>query len=116
MSRQDPGAAAGAAEEAARLLNAGGRRLDAGRALLTAGLAHLATPGGRSRARENLRAAAEVFDACGARALKARTERELRRLGVRVRAAARPRPRAARRPGSGCRRGSWRWRCWSPRG
>ncbi|XVQ83091.1 helix-turn-helix transcriptional regulator [Microbispora siamensis] len=84
LSRQDPGAAAEAAEEAARLLTVGERRLDAGRALLTAGLAHLAAPGGRSRAREHLRAAAEVFDACGARALKARTERELRRLGVRV--------------------------------
>ncbi|MFG1861754.1 helix-turn-helix transcriptional regulator [Microbispora bryophytorum] len=84
LSRRDPSSAAAAAEEAARLLGAGERRLDAGRALLTAGLAHLGTPGGRSRARENLRAAAEVFDACGARGLKARTERELRRLGVRV--------------------------------
>ncbi|GIH46763.1 Tetratricopeptide repeat-containing protein [Microbispora rosea] len=84
LARQDPSAAAQAAEEAARLLAAGERRLDAGRALLTAGLAHLGVPGGRSRARENLRAAAEVFDSCGARALKARTERELRRLGVRV--------------------------------
>lgn len=84
LSRHDPSAAAGAAEEAARALAAGERRLDAGRALLTAGLAHLGAPGGRSRARENLRAAAEVFDSCGARALKARTERELRRLGVRV--------------------------------
>ncbi|MFG1821519.1 AAA family ATPase [Microbispora bryophytorum] len=84
LSRRDPSSAAAAAEEAARLLGAGERRLDAGRALLTAGLAHIGTPGGRSRARENLRAAAEVFDACGARGLKARTERELRRLGVRV--------------------------------
>ncbi len=84
LSREDPSAAAAAAEEAARALAAGERRLDAGRALLTAGLAHLGAPGGRSRARENLRAAAEIFDSCGARALKARTERELRRLGVRV--------------------------------
>ncbi|MGI5156414.1 helix-turn-helix transcriptional regulator [Microbispora sp. CA-102843] len=84
LCRRDPHAAAEAAEEAARLLAAGERRLDAGRALFTAGLARLGTPGGRSRAREHLRAAAEVFDACGARALKARTERELRRLGVRV--------------------------------
>ncbi|WP_432923133.1 ATP-binding protein [Microbispora sp. CA-135349] len=84
LSRQDPCAAAVAAEEAARLLHAGGRRLDAGRALLTAGLACLGTPDGRGRARESLRAAAEIFDSCGARTLKARTERELRRLGVRV--------------------------------
>ncbi|MBX6382777.1 MAG: AAA family ATPase [Microbispora sp.] len=84
LSRQDPCAAATAAEEAARLLRAGERRLDAGRALLAAGLAYLGTPGGRSSARERLRAAAEIFDTCGAHALKARTERELRRLGVRV--------------------------------
>ncbi|GGO26823.1 hypothetical protein GCM10010116_53860 [Microbispora rosea subsp. aerata] len=84
LALHDPDAAAAAAEEAARLLNAGEQRLDAGRALLTAGLARLGTPGGRRRAREHLRAAAEIFDSCGARALKARTERELRRLGVRV--------------------------------
>lgn len=84
LSRRDPGAAAAAAEEAAAQLGTGERRLDAGRALLTAGLARLGTPDGRARAREHLRAAAEIFDSCGARALKARTERELRRLGVRV--------------------------------
>ncbi|WP_169950134.1 LuxR family transcriptional regulator [Microbispora sp. H11081] len=84
LSGEDPVAAAAAAEEAAGQLRVGERRLDSGRALLTAGQARLRTPGGRARAREHLRAAAEIFDSCGARALKARTERELRRLGVRV--------------------------------
>ncbi len=80
---RDPAAAAGAADEAADRLTAAERRLDAGRALLTAGLAHL-DAGERGRARERLKAAADVFDTCGARNLKAQTDRELRRLGVRV--------------------------------
>jgi DNA-binding CsgD family transcriptional regulator/tetratricopeptide (TPR) repeat protein len=80
---KDPAAAAAAAQEAARLLSEGQRDLDAGRALLTAGLAHLEA-GDRGAARDSLRSAASAFDACGARALKAQTDRELRRLGVRV--------------------------------
>ncbi|MFD0735127.1 helix-turn-helix transcriptional regulator [Planotetraspora mira] len=84
---KDPAAAAAAAEEAARLLSEGQRDLDAGRALLTAGLAHMEA-GDKSAARDSLRSAASAFDACGARGLKAQTDRELRRLGVRVSGAA----------------------------
>mgnify|MGYP001367555060 CR=1 FL=1 len=79
----DPAGAAARAAEAARLLRAAGRRLDAGRAELAAGLAHRAA-GDRDPARERLRAAAELFEACGARGLLAQTAREQRRLGVRV--------------------------------
>lgn len=86
---REPAEAALAAEEAAVLLTAGERRLDAGRALLTAGLAHL-NGADRGPARERLKAAAEIFDECGARNLKAQTDRELRRLGVRVTGAPRP--------------------------
>ncbi|MCC5580507.1 AAA family ATPase [Microtetraspora sp. AC03309] len=78
-----PARAAAAAREAAGLLAVAERRLDAGRALLVAGLAHLEA-GERARAREDLKAAAAAFETCGARNLKARTDRELRRLGVRV--------------------------------
>ncbi|MEW9529715.1 AAA family ATPase [Microbispora sp. NPDC049125] len=78
-----PEAAAAAAETAARMLSSSERRLDAGRALLAAGLSYLEAAH-RGRARESLKAAAEIFDACGARGLKAQTDRELRRLGVRV--------------------------------
>ncbi|GII57430.1 hypothetical protein Pth03_58190 [Planotetraspora thailandica] len=80
---KDPAAAAAAATQAARMLSEGQRDLDAGRALLVAGLAHLEA-GERSLARDSLRSAAAAFDACGARGLKAQTDRELRRLGVRV--------------------------------
>ncbi|WP_203990884.1 helix-turn-helix transcriptional regulator [Sphaerisporangium rufum] len=79
----DPGAAAALAEEAAGLLAAAERRLDAGRALLAAGLAH-GEAGDRRTARERLRAAAELFRECGARALAGQAVREQRRLGVRV--------------------------------
>ncbi|GAA2459070.1 hypothetical protein GCM10010191_94000 [Actinomadura vinacea] len=79
----DPAAAAVLATEAASLLAAAGRRLEAGRAELAAGLAHQAA-GERDPARERLRAAAELFEACGAQALLAQTARERRRLGVRV--------------------------------
>jgi DNA-binding NarL/FixJ family response regulator len=79
----DPAAAAALAEEAARRLTEGGRRLDVGRALLTAGLAHGAADRA-DLARERLREATEVFNACGAAALSAQAVRERRRLGVRV--------------------------------
>ncbi|MFV2173254.1 helix-turn-helix transcriptional regulator [Actinomadura sp. LOL_011] len=89
--RTDPAGAAGIAVEAAALLTAAGRRPEAGRAELTAGIAHAAA-GERGPALERLRAAAETFDACGMRDLHAQSVREQRRLGVRV-------PRA--RPGGG---------------
>jgi DNA-binding CsgD family transcriptional regulator/tetratricopeptide (TPR) repeat protein len=79
----DPAAAAALAEEAAHRLTAGGRRLDAGRALLTAGLAH-GEAGRADLARERLREATEAFHACGAGVLAAQAVRERRRLGVRV--------------------------------
>ncbi|QFG20477.1 LuxR family transcriptional regulator [Actinomadura sp. WMMB 499] len=79
----DPGRAAGIAGEAAALLGAAGRRAEAGRAELTAGIAHAAA-GERAPALERLRGAAEIFDACGMRDLHAQAVREQRRLGVRV--------------------------------
>ncbi|MFC5747830.1 helix-turn-helix transcriptional regulator [Actinomadura rugatobispora] len=79
----DPAAAASLAAEGGRLLLSAGRRLEAGRAELAAGLAYQAA-GERDPARERLRAAAELFEWCGARALLAQTVREQRRLGVRV--------------------------------
>ncbi|MFI0419893.1 AAA family ATPase [Spongiactinospora sp. 9N601] len=84
----DPAAAAVLAGEAAALLGTE-RRIDAGRALLVAGVAH-GEAGERKPARARLRSAAEVFEACGARNLYAQTLREQRRLGVRVGAAPRP--------------------------
>ncbi|WP_204056074.1 ATP-binding protein [Microbispora corallina] len=83
LRRDAPAASARAAEQAAALLASSERRLDSGRALLAAGQAHLEASD-RTRARESLKAAAEAFEACGARALKTQTDRELRRLGVRV--------------------------------
>jgi DNA-binding NarL/FixJ family response regulator len=65
------------------LLSTAERRLDAGRALLTAGLAHDAA-GERRLARERLREAAEIFQACGARSLECQANKERRRLGVRL--------------------------------
>ncbi|RSN69180.1 MULTISPECIES: helix-turn-helix transcriptional regulator [Actinomadura] len=79
----DPARAAGIAGEAAALLAAAGRSPEAGRAELTAGIAHAAA-GDRPEALDRLRAAAAVFDACGMRDLHAETVREQRRLGVRV--------------------------------
>ncbi|MCW2879205.1 MAG: transcriptional regulator, LuxR family [Sphaerisporangium sp.] len=79
----DPAEAATLAGEAARLLTAGERRVDAGRALLVAGMAY-GEAGERRLARERLRDATAVFRACGARALEAQAIREQRRLGVRV--------------------------------
>jgi DNA-binding NarL/FixJ family response regulator len=87
----DPSAAAVLAEEAAARLTAGERRLDAGRALLTAGLAHEEADRA-DLAKERLREATEAFHACGAAALEAQAVRERRRLGVRV-----PAPAAAGR-------------------
>ncbi|WP_412518468.1 AAA family ATPase [Actinomadura madurae] len=79
----DPAASAALAAEAADLLAKAGRRPEAGRAELAAGVAHAAA-GERTAARERLRAAAETFEACGMRGLLAQTVREQRRLGVRV--------------------------------
>ncbi|MFI0407364.1 AAA family ATPase [Actinomadura sp. 3N508] len=79
----DPAASAALAAEAAGLLTKAGRRPDAGRAELAAGLAHAAA-GDRTAARERIRAAADVFEACGMRGLHAQAVREQRRLGVRV--------------------------------
>ncbi|REE94858.1 ATP-binding protein [Thermomonospora umbrina] len=63
----DPAVAAEHARQAADELEAAGHRLDAGRARLRAGTA-----------------AAEIFEAAGARPLHARALREQRRVGVRV--------------------------------
>ncbi len=79
----DPAAAATCAEEAAVRLTSAHRRVDAGRALLTAGLAHAAA-GSDERARERLREATDVFASCGARALEGQAIRERRRLRERV--------------------------------
>ena len=79
----DPAGSAALAAEAAELLAEAGRRPEAGRAELAAGIAHAAA-GDRGRARERVRAAAEIFDACGMRDLHAQAVREQRRLGVRV--------------------------------
>ncbi|HZB30642.1 MAG TPA: AAA family ATPase [Streptosporangiaceae bacterium] len=79
----DPGKAGDRAREAAERLRGAELRIDYGRAKLTAGLAY-AEAGERNAALEELRAAAEIFAACGARSLHAQTVREQRRLGVRV--------------------------------
>ncbi|MEU8802242.1 AAA family ATPase [Spirillospora sp. NPDC048819] len=79
----DPAASAALAAEAADLLAKAGRRPEAGRAELAAGIAHAAA-GDRARARERVRAAAETFEACGLHGLHAQAVREQRRLGVRV--------------------------------
>lgn len=91
---EDSDVAAVEAEEAASRLRAGLRRVDAGRALLTSGLAHSAAGRG-DLARERLREATETFRECGARALEAEVVRERRRLGVRVSV---PGPAGARDP------------------
>ncbi|TDE35784.1 LuxR family transcriptional regulator [Actinomadura sp. 6K520] len=85
----DPAGAAALAAEAADLLAKAGRRPEAGRAELAAGLAHAAA-GDRAAARERVRAAADMFQACGMRGLHAQAVREQRRLGVRVPAPGRP--------------------------
>jgi DNA-binding CsgD family transcriptional regulator len=82
----DPANAAALAHEAAEILADAELRLDSGRARLTAGAIYVEI-GDRDTARGELRAAAEVFAACSARALRAQTIREQRRLGVRVPAA-----------------------------
>ncbi|MWA00980.1 AAA family ATPase [Actinomadura sp. LD22] len=79
----EPSRAAKLAAEAAGLLAGTGRRPEAARADLTAGIAHAAA-GERGQARERLRAAAEVFEQCGMHGLHAQAVREQRRLGVRV--------------------------------
>ncbi len=84
----EPGAAATAAAEAARLFDGPGLLIDAGRARLCAGVA-LAAAGDDGQARAELAVAAEKFAACGARSLHAAAAREQRRLGVRVPAASR---------------------------
>jgi DNA-binding CsgD family transcriptional regulator len=77
-------AAAEEAVEAYAILARAGLRLDAGRALLRAGMC-----GERSRALPWLREAATIFDECGARALLEQTVQQERRLGSRVAPAAR---------------------------
>ncbi|MFC5181288.1 helix-turn-helix transcriptional regulator [Actinomadura harenae] len=79
----DPAEAARAALTAAEALEAAGERIDAGRARLRAGTAYAET-GDRKAAREQLRIAAETFQACGARTLHGQAAREQRRVGVRV--------------------------------
>jgi DNA-binding CsgD family transcriptional regulator len=78
-----PRAAAVEAGLAARSFADAGLVVDAGRARLCSGQAYAAAGEGE-RARAELAAAAQVFAACGARALHAATVREQRRLGVRV--------------------------------
>lgn len=71
---------------AAEILTKAGHRLDAGRALLRAGVA--CVDGGRKRAAlPHLEAAHEIFTACGARGMAAAAVREQRRAGKRVAAA-----------------------------
>ncbi|HEY7486073.1 MAG TPA: AAA family ATPase [Streptosporangiaceae bacterium] len=84
--RTNPADAADHARQAAEKLGETDLRIDCGRAHLTAGLAY-AEIGDRSLARDELRAAAEIFVASGARSLHAQAVREQRRLGVRVPAA-----------------------------
>nr|WP_218163951.1 AAA family ATPase [Actinomadura madurae] len=91
----DPARAGALAAEAADLLAKTGRRPEAGRAELAAGIA-LAAAGDRAHARERVRAAAETFRACGMRGLEAQAVREQRRLGVRV-----PAPGGSTGPGGG---------------
>ncbi|MFC6084359.1 helix-turn-helix transcriptional regulator [Sphaerisporangium aureirubrum] len=79
----DPRAAAERADQASILLTAGERRMDAGRALMTAGIAY-GEAGERALARARLRDASEIFNASGARSLAAQAARAQRRLGVRV--------------------------------
>ncbi|WP_149263297.1 AAA family ATPase [Actinomadura sp. K4S16] len=92
----DPALAARTAAEAAEILTAAGRRPDAGRAELAAGTAY-GVAGQRAPARERLRAAAEVFESCGMRALHAQAVREQRRLGVRIPGASRSGKATARK-------------------
>ncbi|KAB2344365.1 helix-turn-helix transcriptional regulator [Actinomadura rudentiformis] len=75
--------AARLAADAAETLLLAGRRIDAGRAEVVAGLAQHAA-GERDRARQRLRVAAGLFAECGAESLHAQTVREQRKLGVRV--------------------------------
>jgi DNA-binding CsgD family transcriptional regulator len=82
----DPANAAALAHEAAEIFADAELRLDSGRARLAAGAIYVEA-GDRDAARAELRTAAEIFAACGARALRAQTIREQRRLGVRVPAA-----------------------------
>lgn len=79
----DPGKSGDLAREAAERLRDAELRIECGRAKLAAALAYIE---GRERgaALDELRAAAEIFAACGARSLHAQTVREQRRLGVRV--------------------------------
>ncbi|MFI0487256.1 ATP-binding protein [Actinomadura sp. 9N215] len=79
----DPRSAAAMAREAAGSLAGAELRLDAGRALLAAGVAaaRAEDPGS---ARESLEGAAEKFGVCGAHRLYRRAVTELRRLGVPV--------------------------------
>jgi DNA-binding CsgD family transcriptional regulator len=79
----DPAAAAEHAQAAAEMFATADQRLDAGRARLSAGTA-FAEADDRGRALDELRAAAEFFEECGARTLHAHVVRAQRKLGVRV--------------------------------
>ncbi len=74
---------------AAEILTKAGRRYDAGRALLRAGVACV-DAGRRSAALPYLEAACEIFTAVGADGLVAATLREQRRAGKRLATARRP--------------------------
>ncbi|MBO2457232.1 AAA family ATPase [Actinomadura sp. LCR2-06] len=92
----DPAGAARLAAEGAGMLAGAGRRPEAARADLTAGIAHAAADE-RAEARERLRAAAEVFEECGMDGLHAQAVREQRRLGVRVPGGGRTAPAKGRK-------------------
>lgn len=79
----DPTEAAKHALAAAEVFTATELRIDAGRAMMRAGIAYAAA-GERKQAIKELDTAATIFKDCGARALHARTVREQRRLGVPV--------------------------------
>jgi DNA-binding NarL/FixJ family response regulator len=80
----DPGGAAERALAAAKAFTTVGARMEAGRAQLVAGVA-LAADGDPTSAAAELRAAETLFDACGARGLRAKAMREQERLGSKPR-------------------------------
>lgn len=84
LHHSHPDAAAAHAVRAAGLL-IGERAIDEGRALLVAGSA-LVAAGNQTAATERLRAAAKIFEGCGARGLHAHALKELRRLEARTKA------------------------------
>jgi ATP/maltotriose-dependent transcriptional regulator MalT len=79
----DAPAAASLAERSAEYAQISGAPIEAARARLLAGRAHVAG-GNRERAAEMLRSAEAAFAACGAKRWRAQTVRELRGIGRRV--------------------------------